>query len=135
MLSVEDELAIHDVISLYGHIIDDRQFSRTHEIFTADALYDVSDFNAGIHVGWRRIAEYWQEVEAYHPLAHHATNVIVTEDDNGTVRVLSKGIGMRVKASPLSAVYRDVAVRTADGWRLSERIGISRSPNRIPAPS
>lgn len=133
MLSIDDKLAIHDVISLYGHIIDDRQFSRTHELFTEDALYDVSDFGAGIHIGWRRIAEYWREAEDKHPLAHLATNVIVSEDPGGTVRVVSKGLGVRYKDSPISAIYRDVAVRTADGWRLAERIGLFRSPSRVPA--
>ena len=51
MLSADDKLAIHALISLYGHIIDDREFSRVHELFTEDAVYDVSDFNAGVYTG------------------------------------------------------------------------------------
>ena len=48
MISVEDSLAIRELLALYGYIIDERQFSRTGEIFTADARYDVTDFGKGV---------------------------------------------------------------------------------------
>jgi hypothetical protein len=48
MISVEDRLAIRELLALYGYIIDERQFSRTGEIFTADARYDVTDFGKGV---------------------------------------------------------------------------------------
>jgi hypothetical protein len=48
MISVEDRLAIRELLAPYGYIIDERQFSRTGEIFTADARYDVTDFGKGV---------------------------------------------------------------------------------------
>lgn len=48
MISVEDRLAIRELLALYGYIIDERQFRRTGEIFTADARYDVTDFGKGV---------------------------------------------------------------------------------------
>jgi hypothetical protein len=48
MISVEDRLAIRELLALYGYIIDERQLSRTGEIFTADARYDVTDFGKGV---------------------------------------------------------------------------------------
>lgn len=48
MIGVEDRLAIRELLALYGYIIDERQFSRTGEIFTADARYDVADFGKGV---------------------------------------------------------------------------------------
>ena len=63
MISVEDRLAIRELLALYGYIIDERQFSRTGEIFTADARYDVTD-------------------------------VIISEDSDGTVRVICEGLGL-----------------------------------------
>jgi hypothetical protein len=48
MMSVEDRLAIRELLALYGYIIDERQFSRTGEIFAADARYDVTDFGKGV---------------------------------------------------------------------------------------
>jgi hypothetical protein len=47
MIGVEDRLAIRDLLALYGYIIDERQFRRTGEIFTADARYNVTDFGKG----------------------------------------------------------------------------------------
>lgn len=48
MFGVEDRLAIRELLALYGYIIDERQFSRTGEIFTADARFDVTDFGKGV---------------------------------------------------------------------------------------
>jgi hypothetical protein len=48
MISVEDRLAIRELLVLYGCIIDERQFSRTGETFTAGARYDVTDFGKGV---------------------------------------------------------------------------------------
>ena len=58
-----------------------------------------------------------------HPLAHHATNIIVSEDPDGTVRVLSKGLGVGPNGRVGSVVYRDVVVRTSAGWRFAARTG------------
>jgi 3-phenylpropionate/cinnamic acid dioxygenase small subunit len=132
MLTIEDKLAIHDLISLYGHIIDERQFTRTHELFTEDAVYDVTDFNAGRFVGWQQIAQMWRESEGKHPLAHHATNVYISEDADGTVRVVSKGIGVRPNLQAGSVTYRDIVVNTPQGWRVRERICVLRRADRIP---
>jgi hypothetical protein len=63
-----------------------------------------------------------------HPLAHHATNVVVTEDADGTVRVLSKGAGVGAGGRVGSVTYRDIAVRTPDGWRIAERVVVLRRP-------
>jgi hypothetical protein len=64
-----------------------------------------------------------------HPLAHHATNIVVTQEHDGTVRVVSKGIGVGHSGRVGSAVYRDVVVRTPNGWRLSHRIVELRRPS------
>src|SRR5437870_3274792 len=50
-LSVYDRLAIHELISLHGHLSDDRQFSRFKELFTDDIVYDLEDFGMGTHRG------------------------------------------------------------------------------------
>lgn len=124
---LEDKLAIHDLISLYGHVIDERQWERVSELFTAEARYDVSDFGAGVHVGADAIRRLWQDTpDAVHPLTHHATNVLVKEESDGTVRVVSKGIGVRHDGRTGSVVYRDVVVRGSAGWRIVERVALKR---------
>jgi hypothetical protein len=56
-----------------------------------------------------------------HPLAHHATNIIVSEDADGTVRAVSKGLGVGPQGRVGSVVYRDILERTPQGWRFAER--------------
>jgi hypothetical protein len=70
----------------------------------------------------------WTGDLTVHPLAHHATNIVVTEDPDGTVRVLSKGIGVGNRGRVGSVTYHDVVVRTADGWRLAHRRAELRRP-------
>jgi hypothetical protein len=121
MPEVADILAIHELLALYGHIIDEREWQRVGELFTADALYDMSDFGLGVMRGAAAIRAVWSRPDAIHPLAHHATSIVVTEDPDGRVRVLSKGLGVGSNGRVGSVVYRDIVVRTADGWRFAER--------------
>lgn len=122
MLSPSDIIEIQQLLAEYGNIIDEREWDRVPELFTDDAVYDTSDFGGGgvLH-GPGEIRDYWENVSR-HPLAHHITNVVVREDDDGTVRVFSKilGVGHRNKAG--SATYRDVVQRTDAGWKIAHRI-------------
>lgn len=127
-------IAITNLVNLYGYIVDEREFSRTHELFTEDAVYDVSDFGMGVHVGVEAIVALWRASDR-HPLAHHATNVIVTPEGSDRAGVVSKGIGVGAKGYSGSVTYRDVVVRTAAGWRIAERVAVMRRPDRIPAES
>ena len=36
MLTAEDRIAIRELLALYGHVIDERQFSRVDELFTPE---------------------------------------------------------------------------------------------------
>ena len=121
MPDTADLLAIHELLALYGHIIDERQWERVGELFTATAVYDMRDFGLGVVHGAQAIREQWSRPGAMHPLAHHATNIIVSEDADGTVRVVSKGLGVGPRGRVGSVVYRDILERTPQGWRFAER--------------
>jgi hypothetical protein len=131
MLSAHDIFDIQRLIGLYGHIIDEREFSRADEIFSTDALYDVSDFNSGTLRGAAAIAQLWVEAGDKHPLGHHATNIVLDEQPDGTVRVASKGMGVRPNGTVSSVVYRDVVGRTPAGWRILERVATLRRPGAV----
>jgi hypothetical protein len=122
-LDASDMLAIHQLLALYGHIIDEREWQRVEELFTATALYDMSEFGVGVAQGAAAIRALWSRPDAVHPLAHHATNIVVSEDPDGTVRVLSKGLGVGPNGRVGSVVYRDVVEHTAAGWRFAARRG------------
>ena len=135
MLDVADTLAIHQLLALYGHLIDERQWSRLDEVFTDDLVFDATDFGLGVTHSLDELRETWTGPKAAHPLGHHATNIVVTEDADGTVRVLSKVVGVGNKGRVGSGTYRDVVVKTAEGWRLASRAVTLRHPDRIPEPS
>ena len=67
---------------------------------------------------------------ANHPSAHHVTNIVVAETD-GVVRVRSKWFSPYTRDShtPVrwaGGVYRDVVVRTSQGWKFAEKVCIGR---------
>ncbi len=121
MLDVRDTVAIHELLALYGHIIDERQWARADELFTPRSVYDMREFGLGVVQGTAAIRELWSRPNAAHPLAHHATNILVSVDPDGTVRVLSKGLGVGPNGRVGSVVYRDVVERTPQGWRFAVR--------------
>lgn len=129
-LDAGDVLAIHELLALYGHLIDEREWTRAAELFAPDALYDMSDFALPVVRGPAAIRELWLRQGEGHPLAHHATNVVVRQDLDGTVRVVSKGLGVGRKGRVGSVTYRDLVCATPEGWRFAERIGTLR---RAPA--
>lgn len=135
MLDVTDRLAIYELLALYGHIIDERQWSRIDELFTSDSVFDMSDLGWPTARGVAAIRGQWAHKDAPHPLAHHGTNIVITEESDGTVHVLSKAMGVGYKGHVGSATYRDVLRKTPEGWRFAHRRVIVRTADSIPEPS
>ena len=123
MIGPGDRLAIHELVAWYGHVLDDRRWDDLDQVFTPDAVYDGTDFGMPLTRSLAELVAEWTSEEglARHPVAHHATNVVVTEADDGTVRVISKGLGVGPGGRVGSVTYEDVAVRTGAGWRLASR--------------
>ncbi|MGD9703711.1 MAG: nuclear transport factor 2 family protein [Acidimicrobiia bacterium] len=128
-LDVADRLAIHELLALYGHLIDERRWDALDQVFTDDLVFDASDFGSEITRSRADLVAIWMRPDTAHPLAHHATNVVVIEDADGTVRVRSKGIGIGVGERVGSVTYDDVVVRTPDGWRMASRRAVLRRPH------
>jgi hypothetical protein len=131
-----DMLAIQQLLALYGHVIDERWWSRMDEVFTDDVRYAAPDFDMPTVQGLDNLRRLWTSPDARHPLAHHATNIVITPgEDTSTAHVLSKGIGVGYRGRVGSVVYRDVVRRTAGGWRLAERTVALRRPDALPDPT
>jgi hypothetical protein len=129
-LDVADRLALHELLHLYGHLVDDRAWDALDQVFTADVVYDARDFGMPVTRSLADLVAEWTSDEGMrrHPLAHHATNIVVSEGAEGTVRVRSKGIGVGAGGRVGSVTYDDVAVRTPAGWRLASRRVTLRRP-------
>jgi hypothetical protein len=129
-MDAADRIAIHELLSLYGHLIDQRRWADLDQVFTDDLLYDASDFGVDVTHTRADLLAHWASDERMHPLAHHATNVVISEDPDGTVRVLSKGVGVGDTGRVGSVTYHDVVVRTPAGWRMASRRAELRRPRR-----
>ena len=125
-LSVEDRLAITELIALHGHLVDNGEFGRLGEIFTEDVAYDVSDFGHGVLRGLSGNGEAARALGDRNPVGHHVTNTVLTARPDGTVEARSKGIGILVNGNCGSLTYDDTVVRTAAGWRISHRVVSAR---------
>jgi len=131
MFTLEDRLAIHELIALYGHIIDERELTRAPELFTSDAIYDVSRSGGELIVGSAAIEHQWSTTNR-HPLAHHATNVLVTPRSDDIAEYAFKGMGVGYRKRVGSLVYRGHCVRTSYGWRFAEMVVTVREPPPLP---
>ena len=131
MLSVEDRLDIIQLLNWYGHIIDLRQWDRLDELFVEDLIFDSTDLgNERVH-GRDALLDRWKK-SPRHPLAHHATNIVIWEDPDGSVRAQSKGVGVGFKGRVGTLTYRDVLRRTPSGWRIAERVAVMMRPQPRP---
>ena len=128
-LSLDDRLAITDLVNRHGHLTDAGDFDAMPDLFAADVVLDVSDLGVGVVTGLDDIRATALALGDANPLAHHVTNVVVTEDRDGAVRARSKGLGVRADGTVGSVVYEDVLTRRPEGWRISHRtIRARRTP-------
>ncbi len=129
MLTTEDRLAITDLISLHGLLTDRGDLEGLRAVFTEGITYDVSASGGGVLVGLAAIREAAISLGEANPVAHHVTNIVVTDAENGTAHAHSKGIGIMTDGSAGSATYDDTLERTALGWRITHRVV---RPRRVP---
>lgn len=120
-LTGEDRLAIVDLVALHGHLFDAGELDRLGELFTADVLYDASDFDQEPMHGIDAIRSAALALGERNPVAHHVTNVVVTPVDDDTASVRSKGLGVGRDGKIGSVTYLDTAARTPNGWRIRRR--------------
>ncbi|MGX5682167.1 nuclear transport factor 2 family protein [Schumannella luteola] len=125
MLSEKDRAEIEEVIAIYGHVVDDNAWDRAHLVFSDDFVFDFSEFGRPNLNG---VAELKDALRGRRVYSHHSTNVVIEEQPDGTARVRSKFIGFPNEGPPISGDYRDLFVRTPDGWRLARRRSSVRDP-------
>jgi hypothetical protein len=128
-VNVSDRLAIHELLGLHGHLMDAGAFDRLGELFTPDVVYDLRAYGAGELIGPDAVAAAGRALGDRNPLGHHVTNIVVGEDADGTVRAVSKGIGVMADGTAGSVVYEDELRNTPEGWRIARR---TVTPRRTP---
>lgn len=129
-LTTADRLAIHELVSLHGHLSDDRRAEELELLLTPEASYDVSAYGLGVVRGLPALIDLFTSAPGDQPVGHHVTNVIVTADPDLDDRALvrSKGLSVMADGRAGTVVYEDEVVRTGNGWRISARIVVPSRP-------
>jgi hypothetical protein len=128
-LADKDRTAITDLISLHGHLCDRGELGRLDEVFTADVVYDLTDFGQGPLQGLGACIAAARALGEGNPVGHHITNVLLAESAGGQVQARSKGIGIYADGTCGSLIYEDTIVRATQGWRISHRrVSVRRVP-------
>ncbi len=119
-MDLADRLELHELPGRYGDAIDDRAWDRLDDIFTADAVFDLTDLGARRCEGLADIKQFMDQ-EAEHPRTHLMTNIYVDETSTGThlrFRIVALLGGGKVG----TASYYDDVVKTPVGWRVTNRV-------------
>jgi SnoaL-like domain len=125
---VGDQLAIRQLLATYTWALTDRDWSAWRAVFSDDAQVDYS--TAGGPVGPIDDAVGWIEASVGgldKAVSHGGNEVIAFDgDDSANVRSIYKMI-MQIGADEPTFLeacgwYLDAVVKTADGWRISQRV-------------
>ena len=118
-INIADRLELHELPGRYGDAIDDRNWDRLREIFTDDAVFDLTGVGARRLEGIDDIVHF-MNVEASHPKTHMMTNIYVDEqDENGIMNF--RIVALLGKGLVGTASYYDRVVKTDQGWRVQHR--------------
>jgi len=120
-LTTADRLAIHELISLHGHLADGRRADQLDKLLTEDAVYDLDRYGMGQVRGLPALRALFEQAPGNQPIGHHVTNIIVTEQPDGSARARSKGLAVHADGTTGTVVYEDHITHTPDGWRISHR--------------
>jgi len=119
-MDTADRLALHELPGRYGDAIDDRAWDRLDDIFTSDAVFDLTDLGAPRCEGLAAIKQFMDQ-EAQHPRTHLMTNIYVDETPTG-VQLSFRIVALLGEGRVGTASYYDDVVKTPAGWRVSNRV-------------
>lgn len=122
-VTVEDRFEITQVLARYGHVMDNRDAPILAEIFTQDAVFDVSSVGGPVYRGLEDLEGFLALGDSIHPPFHLLTNAWVSEDVDGAVTSVSKWLTVdKHTGLPRSGEYLDAWRRTDAGWRIAHRV-------------
>lgn len=126
---LSDRIEIDDLLTRYATAIDTKNWDLFETCFTEDAFIDYTDAG-GVKGGRQEVKEWLAKVMRGFPMTQHvvANRAVVLNGDTATSRsCFYNPMGMPDGKGGLSlfidgGYYNDELVRTADGWRIKERV-------------
>lgn len=130
-LDAIDLVAVHQLLGLYGHLVDARSWGEFGALFTDDAVVDYTAVRApSVLRGREEIVAWFASVD--HPSAHHVTNIVaLPRPGSDVVDVHSKFLAPYTRDGHeptrwYGGDYHDEVVRTADGWCFARKTCTAR---------
>ena len=127
-MDVGDRVELHELPGRYGDAIDDRDWERLEQIFTEDAVFDLTDLGVPLLEGLDAI-KVFMDKDAQHPRTHTMTNIYVDETDDG-VKLNFRIVALLGEGKVGTASYYDDVVKTPNGWRVKHRVTTLRRRDR-----
>jgi hypothetical protein len=129
MQEISDRLELQQLVHAYTYAIDERNWAKLDQIFTADAYIDYRAMG-GIDGPYPTVRTWLPEALKHFPAYMHLTGNAMFDLDGekatGKVACLNPmvvpGEGGGSDTMMLGLWYHDRYRRTAQGWRISERI-------------
>ena len=126
---LRDRLAINDLLVRYAWAIDTKDWDTLDIVFTPDAKIDYTR-TGGIAGSLAEIKPWLAESLAAFPATQHllSNSQVTIDGDTATARTaVYNPMGAATREGPLhfffmGGIYADQMVRTADGWRITERV-------------
>ena len=128
-LTLEDKLAIHELLSRSAYAYDEKQLDMLEACFTADAVFSIR-IAGGDLVGPFKGREdimslYRSSLETQTDVRRHVVSNIFFERETGNPVVISNLTLMATENGAIklltAGIYRDEVEHSADGWRLRNR--------------
>jgi SnoaL-like domain len=122
-----DRLEIDELLNLYVTALDNNRFELLPSVFTSDAHISYAD--AGMEGDYSTVSE-WLAMQRVQQRVwlHLVGNRRVTLDGDRAESVSTfffAGVGHKGNTFFTGGEYHDKLVRTADGWRIADRIELN----------
>jgi hypothetical protein len=128
MQEISDRLEIQDLMVRYSYAIDSRDWDALDNVFTPDAHIDYSVFGGSVG-DLPSTKKFLAEAMPNFPVFQHmvAGTTITFDGDTATTKTqchnpMTMGEGENPDLMVCGLWYVDKLVRTADGWRIKERV-------------
>jgi len=127
MITIEDKIAIQELIARFAHYSDYGDWERLAKLYTADVVTEME----GIPLTYSGIADQIAHAKESDRQAagknrHYNFNMYI-EEENGAVIANYFFLNVNAGAKPMAAQMvtsgrmRDTVVKMADGWKIARR--------------
>jgi hypothetical protein len=114
---------VSEVLSRFGHIVDNGDWEYLPLVFTDDAVLDAQD---GAARGLAEIRQYLESAGRWR--SHHTLNTATQYfGDSGEITAWSRSLVVQADGLSVPGDYVDILVPTAAGWRIRSRRASARN--------